>query len=114
MDAAKLPPSVRMKVASPDPAAISCGSRSDNRMVSTGMKNSATPNPCNSWIVAMDWKSTPRLKYDRAKLVIAIATNARLATSRRSKRCAYLPTNGVSSTGRMPMGAVAKPAQIAV
>src|SRR3546814_9796045 len=42
----------------------------------------------------------------------AITMNARLAMMRRSKRVAYLPTSGVSSTGNTPIGAVARPAQI--
>jgi len=37
-----------MNVAKPDPAAISCGCKSDSNICSTGMKNSATPKPWNS------------------------------------------------------------------
>ena len=83
-------------------------------MVSTGMKNSATPKPWNTWISATRPKSTSRLKPERMKLVLAITTKAKLASQRRSKRVAYLPTNGVSRIGSRPIGAVAKPAQIAV
>ncbi|MNT92226.1 hypothetical protein D3C72_2334740 [compost metagenome] len=59
-------------------------------------------------------KSTCRLKPERRKLVIDSTTNAMVASMRMSKRDAYLPTNGVMITGRMPIGAVARPAQIAV
>jgi len=37
-----------------------------------------------------------------------------VASMRMSNREAYLPTNGVMITGSTPIGAVARPAQIAV
>ncbi|MCY1456467.1 hypothetical protein D9M71_736890 [compost metagenome] len=113
-DAAKLPPSVRRNVARPEPAAISRPSRSDSRICSTGMKNSATPMPMISCTPATCAKSTCRLKPERRKLVKDRNTNAKEAIQRMSKRDAYLPTNGDMITGRMPIGAVARPAQIAV
>ena len=59
MEAAKLPPRVRRKVDRPEPEAISLGLRSDSRMVSTGMKNSATPRPWKPRTRATCVKSTP-------------------------------------------------------
>src|SRR5690348_15933262 len=48
------------------------------------------------------------------KQVRPIITNANEASQRRSNFVPYLPTKKVSSTGATPMGAVARPDQIAV
>ncbi|MNL34833.1 hypothetical protein D3C87_1568260 [compost metagenome] len=113
-DAAKLPPKVRKNVASPEPSAIWFGGRSESRMVRVGMKNSATPIPMNNCTMAMCWKSTSLVKPARMKQLRPMARNAPPASRRMSNFGAYLPTNGASSTGRIPSGATAKPAQVAV
>ena len=43
-----------------------------------------------------------------------MAKNASPANRRKSNLLAYLPTNGDISTGRIPIGATASPAQVAV
>ncbi|MNP78737.1 hypothetical protein D3C76_1764240 [compost metagenome] len=78
------------------------------------MKNSATPMPMNNCTSAMCWKSTSLVNPARMKQLRPIARNASPANTRRSNRWAYLPTKGDISTGRMPMGATASPAQVAV
>ncbi|MCY1440035.1 hypothetical protein D9M71_562920 [compost metagenome] len=113
-EAAKLPPRVRRKVASPEPSAIWCGGRSESRMLKVGMKNSATPMPMNSCTRAICWKSTSLVNPARMKQLVPIARNASPANKRRSNLCAYLPTNGDISTGSKPIGATASPAQVAV
>ncbi|MCY1449633.1 hypothetical protein D9M71_663840 [compost metagenome] len=113
-DAAKLPPRVRRNVARPAPSAIWLGGRSDIRMLRVGMKKNATPIPMNSCTMAMCWKSTSLVKPARMKQLRPMARNARPANKRRSNLCAYLPTNGDISTGNRPIGATARPAQVAV
>ena len=78
------------------------------------MKNNATPTPITNCTVATWLKSTCKLKFERKKLVNDKKIKATVASMRRSNRSAYLPTNGVINTGRMPIGAVARPARMAV
>ncbi|MNG41158.1 hypothetical protein D3C84_1301580 [compost metagenome] len=70
--------------------------------------------PMNSCTRAMCWKSTSLVNPARMKQLRPIARNARPASSRRSNLCAYLPTNGDINTGKIPIGATASPAQVAV
>ncbi|MNT99975.1 hypothetical protein D3C72_2429720 [compost metagenome] len=54
------------------------------------------------------------VKPARMKQLKPMARNAMPANKRRSNLCAYLPTNGDINTGRIPIGATASPAQVAV
>ncbi len=114
MDTAKLAPTVRRNVADPEPSAISGPSRSDNRMVRIGMKNSAMPRPSISSVNATAQKSTSVLKLPKRRHTNPITANENAVSQRRSNLWAYLPTQNVSRMGITPIGAAARPDHSAV
>src|SRR5574337_385 len=114
MDTAKLAPTVRRKVAEPEPSAISLPSRSDSRIVRIGMKNRAMPRPIISRVRATAQKSTSVLKLPKRKQTNPITMKENAVIQRKSTLCAYFPTQNVNRIGITPIGAEAKPDHSAV
>lgn len=110
----KLPARMREKFDRPVALGIMWGGISASVRAVSGTKKLATPKPIRRRGITMCWKVTSELKLLFQNDTAANTAKLKVAQMRRSTLCMYLPTKADRNTGRMPMGAAAMPAQVAV
>src|SRR5574340_523187 len=110
----KLPARMREKFDRPVALGISWGGMSERVSAVSGTKKVATPKPISRRGITMCWNVTSELNWLFQNDTAANTAKLKVAQMRRSTLCMFLPTTADRNTGRMPMGAAAIPAQVAV
>ncbi|MOA56342.1 hypothetical protein D3C78_1803030 [compost metagenome] len=90
------------------------GGRPASVSVVSGMKKNAIAPPCSRVGIRMWMKSVSVVKCERSHSTSANTMNAPVAILRGSHCPTFLPTSGVSKMAKMPTGASAMPAEVAV
>ena len=108
------PAKMRMKLDKLDALAMFCGAMRDKVIWVKGRKNIDMPTPCQNCGQKMSQKSMSALKSVRHQKHAAYVRKLMVTNMRMSMRPPNLPISGDRITGKMPMGAAAKPAQVAV
>ena len=108
------PAMVRVKFDSPAAAAMRSGAMPDISKVVSGMKKNAIAAPCSS-VGKMIWNWSDWVENAERRAITPLnSKNAPLAIQRGSQTATLRPDSGVSRIARMPTGASAMPADIAV
>lgn len=97
-----------------DALAMFCGAMRDKVIWVKGRKNIDMPTPCPNCGQKISQKSMSALKSVRHQKHAAPVRKLMVTNMRMSMRPPNLPIMGDKITGKMPMGAATKPAQVAV
>jgi len=86
----------------------------DIRIWLSGKKNKAMPMPCHKRGNDNCQKLACSLSFDTQSIPALKIKKAVEAAMRKFKRCEFWPTMGARTTAKIPIGAIASPAQVAV